>query len=311
MLNRTRSTGLIALAASAALVLAGCGGSDDALDTGSDDGGGDSSTIVVGSANFPENELLMQIYAQALEATGVTVETKPNIGAREVYLEAFNAGDIDLLPEYNGALLAYLSPDGVADDISSPEQVYDALQAVLPEGSETLTQSDAEDKDTLTVTQETADQYSLASIADLAPVAGDLTIGAGPEFKDRFQGIVGLTDTYGVTFKEFKALDAGGPLVKTALTDGDIQVANVFSTDPAIVENDWVVLDDPDNLFLAQNIVPLITSDVVTDDVTAALDAVSAALTTEELTNLLKRVQDDKDDPSVVAKDFLADNDLG
>ena len=96
----------------------------------------------------------MQMYAQALEADGVTVETQPNIGAREVYMTAFEDGDIDLLPEYNGALLAYqVGEAGVPEDVTSPEEVYDALQEELPEGGETLPQSEAEDKDTLTVTR--------------------------------------------------------------------------------------------------------------------------------------------------------------
>ncbi len=123
-------------------------------------GDGDAGTITVGSANFPENELLMQMYGPALEDAGVEVQYQPNIGAREVYLEAFENGEIDLLPEYNGALLSYLlAPDLVPEDVTDSEQVYEALQDVLPEGSETLPQSEAEDKDTLTVTQETAEEF--------------------------------------------------------------------------------------------------------------------------------------------------------
>lgn len=306
-LRRTAALSGLALAATA--VLAGCG-SDDG---GSDDpfsSGGSGDTIVVGSANFPENELLMQMYAQALEAAGADVETMPNIGAREVYLKAFEDGDIDLLPEYNGALLAYLSPNGVPEDLTSPDDVYDALQDKLPEGSETLPQSDAEDKDTLTVTQDTADEYDLASIEDLASVSDQLTVGAGPEFKERYQGLVGLDKVYGVTFKEFKPLDAGGPLTVEALKNGDVDVANIFSTDSAISTNDWVVLDDPKNLYLSQNIVPLIQSDAVTPEVQDAIDGVSEALTTENLTEALARVQVDKEDPVTVAGDFLSDNGL-
>ncbi len=308
-LRRTRS--LVAIAAAAVLGLSACGGGDD---TGSDPlsgGGGDGDTIVVGSANFPENELLMQMYAQALEAKDISVETQPNIGAREVYLKAFENGEITLLPEYNGALLAYLlAPDLVPKDVTDPDEVYDALQKVLPEGSETLPQSEAEDKDTLTVTQDTADKYDLESIADLKPVAGDLTVGAGPEFRERFQGLVGLEKVYGLKFGEFKPLDAGGPLTVGALEDGDIDVANVFSTDSAISTNDWVVLDDPENLYLSQNIVPLIQSDAVTPEVEEALQGVNDALTTDNLTEALARVQVDKEDPVTVAEDFLSENGL-
>ncbi|MEU6133574.1 ABC transporter substrate-binding protein [Nocardioides sp. NPDC047086] len=305
MSRRTRTTAYLFATLAVAGTLTACGG--DPLDSGSDSDSG-SGTIVVGSANFPESELLMEMYAQALEAEGVKVETKPNIGSREVYMEAFKSGDIDLLPEYNGALLAYLNPDGVPEDVSAPEDVYEALQDVLPEGSETLPQSEAEDKDTLTVSKETAEKYSLKSIEDLAPVAKDLTLGGAPEFKERHQGLVGLDEVYGVTFKEFKPLDAGGPLTAGALKKGDIDVANVFSTDSAIPTNSWVVLEDPENLFLSQNIVPLIRSEALTDDAETALNAVSEALTTANLTEALAKVQVDKADPATVAKEFLADN---
>ena len=265
---------------------------------------------MVGSANFPESELLMQMYAQTLEAAGAKVETKPNIGAREIYMKAFESGDIDLLPEYNGALLSYLSPDGVPEGTTSPEDVYAALQKVLPKGSETLPQSAAEDKDTLTVTQETADKYSISTIADLEPVASKLTVGAGPEWRERYQGLVGLKDLYGVEFKEFKPLDAGGPLTVAALKDGSIDVGNVFSTDSAISTNKWVVLGDPKNLYTSQNIVPLIQSDKVTPEVTDANNTLSEALTTENLTAALAKVQVDKQDPVTVAGDFLKENGL-
>ena len=307
---RKRSTALLGLAAvAAALTLSACGSDSD--DSSGEDpfssGGGDKGTIVIGSANFPENELLMQMYAQTLEAAGAKVETKPNIGAREIYMKAFESGDIDLLPEYNGALLSYLSPDGVPEGVTSPDDVYAELQKVLPDGSETLPQSGAEDKDTLTVTQETADEYSLSTIEDLEPVADKLVVGAGAEWRERYQGLVGLKELYGVEFKEFKPLDAGGPLTVAALKDGTIDVANVFSTDSAISTNGWVVLDDPKNLYTSQNIVPLIQSDKVTPEVTDALNALSQALTTENLTELNGRVSNDRELPEDVASDFLTE----
>lgn len=314
MRRTTRTTTLLA----ASLLLAGgaltaCGSDDSGSDGGGDPlsgggGDGDAGTITVGSANFPENELLMQMYGQALEDAGVEVQYQPNIGAREVYLEAFENGEIDLLPEYNGALLSYLlAPDLVPEDVTDSEQVYEALQDVLPEGSETLPQSEAEDKDTLTVTPETAEEFDLESIADLEPVADQLVVGAGPEFEERFQGLVGLQEVYGVEFESFRSLDAGGPLTKEALANGDIDVANIFSTDSAITENDWAVLEDPENLYLAQNIVPLIQSEALTDEAEEALNAVSEALTTENLTEYLAMVQLEQQDPSVVAEQFLTD----
>lgn len=297
-----RKSKLVAIAAvvAAILPLSACGG-----DPTSGGGSGGSSTITIGSANFPENELLAEMYAQALEAKDVTVQRKFNIGARELYLKALKDGSIDMVPEYNGALLAALSGQDVPKDVSTPEEVYDALQKVLPSGTETLEQSPAEDKDTLTVTSDTASKYSLKTIDDLKPVASKLTLGGGPEFAKRYQGVVGLKELYGITFKEFKPLDPGGPLTKAALKKGDIQVANIFSTDSTIETDKLVVLEDTKNLFLAQNIVPVIRSSKVDGDVKDALNAVSQALTTEDLTKYLAEVAVDKKDPATVAKEFL------
>jgi osmoprotectant transport system substrate-binding protein len=303
-----RKSKLVAIAAvvAAILPLSACGG-----DPTSGGGSGGSSTITIGSANFPENELLAEMYAQALEAKGVTVQRKFNIGARELYLKALKDGSIDMVPEYNGALLAALSGQDVPKDVSTPDEVYDALQKVLPSGTETLEQSPAEDKDTLTVTSGTASKYSLKTIDDLKPVASKLTLGGGPEFAKRYQGVVGLKELYGITFKEFKPLDPGGPLTKAALKKGDIQVANIFSTDSTIETDNLVVLEDTKNLFLAQNIVPVIRSSKVDGDVKDALNAVSQALTTEDLTKYLAEVAVDKKDPATVAKEFLDAKGIG
>ena len=298
-----------AVVVAAVLPLSACGGDPTA---GGGTGDSSSPAITIGSANFPENQLLAEMYAQALEAKDVKVTRKFNIGARELYLKALKDGSIDMIPEYNGAFLAALSPNGeVAQGVTTTEQVDSALGKVLPSGLKLLKSSPAEDKDTLTVSGETASKYSLKTIDDLKPVAGKLTIGAGPEFKTRYQGIVGLQKVYGLTFKSFKALDPGGPLTKAALKNGQIQVANIFSTDSAITTDNLVVLDDTKNLFLAQNITPVLAESKVKGDVESTLDAVSAALTTEDLTKYLAEVAVDKKSYQSVAEQFLSDNDLG
>ena len=136
-------------------------------------------------------------------------------------------------------------------------------------------------------------------------------LGAGPEFAKRYQGVVGLQKLYGITFKEFKPLDPGGPLTKAALKKGDIQVANIFSTDSTIETDNLVVLEDTKNLFLAQNIVPVIRSSKVDDNVKSAVNEVSQALTTEDLTKYLAEVAVDKKDSATVAKEFLDANNIG
>jgi osmoprotectant transport system substrate-binding protein len=294
---------LVALAAvlTAVLPLSACGGNPT-----SSGGSGDSSTITIGSANFPENELLAEMYAQALEAKGVKVNRKFNIGARERYLKALEDHSIDMVPEYNGALLAGLSNNGVIpQSINTSQEVNAALQKVLPKGTELLESSSAEDKDTLTVEPQTASKYHLKTIPDLKPVAGKLVLGGGPEFAHRYQGVVGLKKLYGITFKSFKPLDPGGPLTKAALKKGDIQVANIFSTDSTIETDHLVVLDDTKNLFLAQNITPIIEKSKVQGKVEGAINSVSRALTTQNLTKYLAEVQVDKKDTATVAKEFL------
>ncbi|MFD8756531.1 ABC transporter substrate-binding protein [Kitasatospora sp. NPDC059577] len=266
-------------------------------------GGGSGSTVVVGSANFPENVLLGSIYSQALKAKGVKVEEKFNIGSREVLYGQLQSGNLTVLPEYNGALLAYLDAKSTA---VSTQDVNAALATTLPAALGILDSSPAEDKDSLSVSQETADKYNLKTISDLAAKAGELTIGGPPEFKSRREQQ--FKDVYGLTFKEWKPT---ADTTANALKDGGVQVGNVFTTDPKIVQYKLVALADPKNVFGAQNITPLVNKSGVDATATAALNAVSAKLDTAGLTALMKRVAVDKEDPSAVAKDWLKSNGLG
>ena len=310
-MKRTRVL-LASLATVATLALTACGGGgdDDPLSSGN---GGNSSpaptdTIAVGSANFPESTLIAQIYAGALSAKGVKVTTNLNIGSRETYIPGLQDGSIDLVPEYSGVLLQYF--DKNATQVSS-DDVYAALKTKVPAKLTVLEQSSAEDKDSVTVTKETAAKYNLKSIADLQSVAGQLTLGGPPEWKTRQTGAPGLKAKYNVVFKDFKSLDAGGPLTINALKNGSIQAGDVFTTDPNIVANGWVALEDPKNLFAAQNVLPLINKAKASQTVSDALNAVSAKLTTQVLLDLDKQVITDKKDPAEVAKSFLSSNGLG
>lgn len=295
-----------ALFATAALALTACGGSGgDPLATSGDSSPAASDTIVVGSANFQENVLLAEIYAGALSAKGVKVEKKLNIGSRETYIPGLEDGSIDLIPEYSGVLLQYFKKD--ATEVTSDE-VYTALKTAVPAKLSVLEQSTAEDKDALVVTKELADKAKLVSIGDLK--GKGYTLGAASEFKTRPTGVPGIESKYGVTFKSFKSLDAGGPLTINALKKGTIQVANIFSTDPNIPANNWVELADPNNLFAAQNVLPLINKAKANATVTTALNGVSAKLTTPVLAGLVKEVVLDKKDPETVAGDWLKSNSL-
>jgi osmoprotectant transport system substrate-binding protein len=307
-----RRTFIGAIAATAVLALSACGGgNDDPLGGGGDAGGGSApdkvDSLTVGSANFPESQLLAEIYAQALEAKGIKVSKKLNIGARELYMAAIQDKSVDLLPEYTGATLVYFKKDATENE---EEAVYKAIPAALPKGLEVLDKSKATDEDAIVVTQETATKYSLKSIADLKAVSKTLVAGGGPEFKTRTAGLAGMKDKYGVEFKEFKTLDPGGPLSLKALKDNTIQVTQFFTTQSAIKDNNLVILEDPEHIHLPNNIVPLIRTDHKSPDVASTLNAVQAKLTTESLTDMVKRIGGGAESADAVAKDWLSKNPL-
>jgi osmoprotectant transport system substrate-binding protein len=296
-----------AVAVCLALLLAACGGGEDALEGGTQPN--EQSSVTVGSTNFPEQLILAQMYAGVLEKAGVDVQTRLNLGAREVVFPALEKGEIDLLPEYNGSVLTFLKED--ATQVTSDE-VNTALQPLLDaKNLVALEQSPAEDKDGLAVTKETADRYGLAKVSDLKGKAGQLVIGGPPELETRPAGIPGLKRVYGIEdFKEFKALDAGGPLTTSALNKGDIDVGRVFTSQGIIAEEGWVVLEEDKPLQPAQNIVPIGRKDAMTEQVTQALNNLSSKITTEELIKLNRQVDVEKKDPEQVASEWLTQQGL-
>lgn len=296
---RTIRLSFIALAFTAGL--AGCGDSaSDPLSGASAPAG--ERTLVVGSADFPESELLGHIYATVLEDKGYKVQRKFKIGAREVYYGQVESGAVQVFPEYNGALLARVDKAATA---STTEEVNAALRQRLPASLEILQPSAAEDKDAVVVTAQTAARHKLGTIEDLRPVAGQMVIGGPPEFKTRQQGLVGLEKVYGLRFKRFTSLDTAGPITVANLRKDDIQVANLFTTDPAVTKNGFVALRDPRNVFGAQNVVPLVYKAKVDDTARGALNAVSAKLTTEGLLRMNAEMADQKADPEDVARKWL------
>jgi osmoprotectant transport system substrate-binding protein len=281
------------------LAMAGCGG-QNALEKGS---GGGSNGFVVGSANFPEQLILGNMYADVVEDQGVEVERRLNLGTRDVVFPALESGELTLVPEYNGALLSYLSKG--KSDVTSSEETTKNLKAELPKGLIALQPSEAQDKDALVVTPETAKKYDLKTTSDLAPVADKLVLGGPPEMSERPDGVPGLKRVYGIEFEEFKPLDAGGPLTTEALANGDIDVGRFFTSQGIIDARGWVVLDDDKDLSPAQNIIPIIRKQDSSAKIDDALNRLSATLTTEDLVKLNRRVEVDKEDPEDVAKDYL------
>lgn len=263
--------------------------------------------VVIGSANFTENVILADIYADALRKAGVPVTTKLNIGSREIYFKEMENGTLNVFPEYNGALLDYLQPSATA---ASTAQVDAALASALPSSLEALKPAAAEDSDSVSVTQAYATAHHLTSIADLEPIESQVTIGAASEFQNREEGLLGLKRLYGLDLK-FKALDEAGPLSIAALNDGTVQAADIYTTDPAVAKYHFVALADPKHLFPAQNITPIVNKKVATPTVVNTLDAVSAALTTADLVQLVSGVVNDHADPGTVAAQFVTQFHLG
>lgn len=296
------------LAAWLAVALTACGNKLGG-DGDKDEGSGAKQSLTVGSANFPENALLAEIYAGALTAKGLDVSKKLNVGSREALLPAMERGDITVLPEYTGALLSYLTKGGKAAKDTAGQLT--ALATSLPAELTLLEPSQAQDQETVTCRPEVVQQYSLTSIEDLAKVSRQLTMGGPPELpqRDGF-GLKGLKSVYGVEFKSFRPLDVSGPLTVAALKEGKVDCANLFSTQSAIEANGFVSLQDPKGLVESEAVVPLIAKDAATPAVTEALNAVSAKLTTENLKQMVKRVEVDKDDAATVAEEFLSNQGL-
>ncbi len=297
------------LAAGAVLSLAACS-SGDPLEPGNEPSG-DNETIIIGAAGFAESEIIAQIFAQGLEANGVTVEFAGQIGQRDVYVAALEDGSIDLIPDYSGNLLQFFDAES---DAKSSDEVFAALPDALPDGFEVLEQSEAEDKDSYNVTKEFSEENGVTSLADLADLDVPLIVGGNPELNERPYGPQGLTDVYGVDAANISFVpvsDSGGPLTTGALLDGTVNIADIFSTTPSIKENGFVTLEDPENMILPQNVLPLINSDKASDTVTEVLNAISAELTTEDLIELNARNQgDEKASPETLAKDWLAEKNL-
>lgn len=300
------SAAIAALAITGALALSGCGSSDP-LDSKSGSDSGDSSTIVVGSQDYYSNEIIAEIYAQALETDGYTVDRQFRIGQREVYLPEIESGKIDLFPEYTGNLLQFWEPDTTA---RLSEDVYAALKKATPAGLRVLDQSSATDQDSYVVTQAFAKKWNLKSIADLTNVTEPLTLGANSEAEARPYSPAGLAKVYGVKDVGFTPIeDGGGPLTVKALTDGSIQLAVMYTADPSLSGNDLVSLEDTKGLFLASHVVPL-ASDRIDAQAEAVINKISAEMTPQDLMALNASSVNDEKSAEKIAKNWLKDHNI-
>ncbi len=302
-MSQLRNKGRLAVGAAVvgvSLALSGCVSGDPlAPDTPSDT---PSDTIVVGSQAYYSNEIIAEIYSQALEDAGFTVERSFSIGQRDAYLPALESGEVDLFPEYTGNLLQYYDPETAA---TQAEEVYAELENALPDELTVLDMASATDQDSYNVTQAFAEEYGLSSLTDLAEVDVSLSLGGPPELEERPYGPSGLADFYGVTV----AFQATGDTTVDALLEGVINIANVYSADPRIETESLVTLADPDGLFLASNVVPLVNAEIA-DEVADVINAVSASLTPEGLVALNVQSTVDQKSTKDIATAWLTDNGL-
>lgn len=287
-----------------ALTAGACGSGGDDDGGGSGGGGGEAKgQLTVGSENFPEAQIVGEMYAQVLEDAGYEVERQLSIDSREVRLPAMERGDIDVATEYLATLLSVVDPK--AKISTDPAEVAEQLQQPLSEmGLEVLEHSEAVDTNAFVVTPETSETNEITALSDLEPFASDMVLGAPAECPKRPYCIPGLKDVYGIEFGEYKPLEYG-PATVAALESGAVDVGLLFSTDPIIAEKGLVLLEDDGGLQAADNITPLIRSEEKSDELVSRLNEVSAALTTGEMTELNARVGIEQEDPADVAAEFL------
>ena len=302
----------IAGAGAIALGAAACSNSDPLAEgtsapaSGAASGGAaGSGAVVVGSQQYYSNEIIAELFAQALEGAGATVERQYQIGQREVYVPELENGSLDVLPEYLGNLLQHYESDAPS---ASPEEIQAALGEALPGSLRVLDFAEASDQDSYTTTKAFAEEHSLTSIADLAGIP-DLKIAANSEFEVRPYGPEGVKEVYDVDVSVVPVEDSGGPLTVQALTDGDVQLANIYTADPSIAANDLVVLEDPESLILPQNVVPLVT-EKVDEAAAAAIGTVIAQLSADDLVALNQRSVEEQANSATIATDWLGEKGL-
>jgi osmoprotectant transport system substrate-binding protein len=261
--------------------------------------------ITIAGFSFAEGSVLAELYGQALQHAGYNVTFKLNLGSREVVAPAIKSGQIDLYIGYAATDLEYYNGaigEASGDVTATTAKLNLRLQ---PLNLEALVPSAAVDQNAFAMTKANSQKYNATKLSDLAPIGNQLVLGAGPECPTRPFCQPGLASTYGIHFKDFKALDTDGPLTRAALKNGSIQVGLVFSSDADLNALGLVVLQDDKHLENADNVVPIIRNQVATDDAKSVLNKVSAGLTTDELVTLNGQVELLHQDADAVAKAFL------
>ena len=296
--------------------LAACGGDDDSSSSSSqkpsssDQPGKGKPAVTLGTKDFTEEFVLGELYKQALEAKGYTVNLKKNIGSTEIIDKALTSGQIDGYPEYLGVSVAVVARKDIVP--KSDQQTYDLAKTFYEGRGQTISQQTPFfDVDAIATTKDFAQKNGLKTVADLKKL-DSFTVGARPEFKDRFQGLKGMRSEYGLTNAKFKQLALG--IQYQALDSGDVDSANVFSTDAQLASGKYVVLKDPKGIFGYQHVAMVMDKDKYEalggQAYFDVINEVSALLTNDAMISMNKAVAIDKQDEAEVAKSFLEANNL-
>lgn len=265
------------------------------------------NAITVGSFNFAESKVLAEIYSQALEGGGFHVVRAFDLGPREFVAPALTRGLLELVPEYAGTSLLFSSLGTKVATADAQETRATLIRTLAASHVTALEPAPGQDANTFVVTSATANRERLHTLSDVARVASELTFGGPPECPTRPQCLAGLEDVYGLKFKSFVRLDTGGPVTRQALQDGYVDVALMFTTDPAIKREGLIELFDDRALQPSENVIPLVRTEAVErfgPEMVKLVDAVSERLTTAAVTDLNARVGRGKSD-AVVAAEWL------
>lgn len=291
------------------LSLLGACGDDDKDSTAGGDGA-KKVAVTIGAQDFGESAILAEIYKQGLAAKGYAASTKKLGGYRDVELTAFDKGEINFAPEYAASMLENLNnkKGEATGDAGATTQKLEGYLTGL--GLTALTPSAAVDTNAFVITKQTSDDLGIKTLSDLAAKGKDLKIGAPADCATNPFCLPGLKSTYGLDLtKNYTALESGQ--VAAALDSGTIKIGLLFSTDGRIKAKDYVLLEDDKHMLAADNVVPVVSKTLgTTPGLKAAVDKISAALTTDELIELNKKYDVDKADPAVIAKDFLTSKKL-
>ncbi len=308
--RRTR-TGVLALFVALGLLMAACSSSDTTGGSSSDSGSGSGAALRIVPADFPENKTLVEVYGQYLKAKGYKVDIQPSAGQREDLYPKLDKGEIDLLIDYTGSATSYLDKNATPSPES--QQTYENLKAALASSNtpaEALAYAkNAEDKNALVVLKTFAEKNNLKQISDLKPIDDQVVFGGSAQCPDREDCLKGYEDPakYGLKFKDFKALEYGPPLA-AALQSNDVQAAQYQTTAPEIAEGTIVALEDDKGVLSADNIVPVLATKAAKSfgsKLTQDINALTAKLTTKDITAWNKSTDIDKEEPATVAKNWL------